>query len=633
VTEETLFANALEKADPAERAAFVRDACGADVELRRRMESLLAAHDRAGPFLKKSPVEPPPEPTKVFPAEDGSDDVDDLLGFLSPPTRPDSLGRIDQYEILELLGRGGFGTVFRAYDDVLQRVVAVKVLSPSMAATSPARKRFLREARSSAAVRHENVVQVHAVEEQPLPYLVMEFVPGETLQQRIDRTGPLDVREILRIGRQIAEGLAAAHATGLIHRDIKPSNVLIGGPDDRVKITDFGLARAADDASLTRSGVVAGTPMYMAPEQAKGDTLDHRADLFSLGSVLYVMATGRPPFRASNTFAVLKRVAEESPRPMREVIPEVPEWFCRIVEKLHAKKPDERFQTAGEVAEVLKDCESQITSPKGLKDYSKIPARRPATPNQTFRRFAFALWGVVVLFWVVNKFGEPTYLYAMNQASVEFRRAPGLMSVRVLKDGEPVGEWMDTNSRPSLTLPPGRYTLETNLAPGQEIEHWLVEKGSFSTARVVWPAGVHVVLTLERGQLATLTAKVIGIPSPEARAIAPFEDLVAATTKNRNRVRQSFEAGTVNKGTMIAAEIDLIEAQIKLAGAKRDRAAVVKGLEELVAQRTAERDFAAARHDAGRASVEERNRAEARKAEAEVRLAEAKSECRAGPKP
>ena len=173
--------------------------------------------------------------------------------FLAPPRRPDSLGRIGHYEVLEVLGQGGFGIVYRAFDEVLQRVVAVKVLAPSMAATSPARKRFLREARSSAQIQHENVVHIYAVEEQPLPFLVMEFIPGETLQQRLDRTGPLDVPEVLRIGRQIAEGLAAAHAKGLIHRDIKPANILIeSGPPVHVKITDFGLARAADDASISQ---------------------------------------------------------------------------------------------------------------------------------------------------------------------------------------------------------------------------------------------------------------------------------------------------------------------------------------------------------------------------------------------
>jgi serine/threonine protein kinase len=257
------------------------------------------------------------------------------------------------YEVLQILGRGGFGIVFRAFDEMLQRVVALKVMAPQLAATSPARKRFLREARSSAQVRHENVVQVYEVAEQPLPYLAMEFIPGETLQQKLDRTGPLDVPEVLRIGRQIAEGLTAAHATDLIHRDIKPGNVLLEGGHHKVKITDFGLARAADDASISQSGIIAGTPMYMAPEQAQGQTLDQRADLFSLGSVLYQMTSGRPPFRASSALSVLKRVAEDQPRAIREIIPETPQWLCDIIAKLHAKDPDDRYQSAREVADVL----------------------------------------------------------------------------------------------------------------------------------------------------------------------------------------------------------------------------------------------------------------------------------------
>jgi formylglycine-generating enzyme required for sulfatase activity len=280
--------------------------------------------------------------------------------------------------VLQVLGKGGFGIVFRAFDDVLQRVVALKVLAPVIAATSPARKRFLREARSSAQIRHENVVRVYAVEEQPLPYLAMEFIPGETLQQRLDRTGPLEASEIVRLGRQIAEGLAAAHATGLIHRDIKPGNVLIEDGHQRATITDFGLARAADDASLTQSGVLAGTPIYMSPEQAKGETLDHRTDLFSLGSVLYIMATGRPPFRASTTYAVLKRVVENDPRPIREVIPEMPQWLSDVIAKLHAKNPEDRFQSAREVADVFAECEAQLKANARLKDFPRILPSKPA---------------------------------------------------------------------------------------------------------------------------------------------------------------------------------------------------------------------------------------------------------------
>jgi uncharacterized membrane protein len=343
-----VFLAVLEKSTAAERAALLDDACAGDATLRHSVEALLWAHDQADPLLDLPAADHLDKESTV------RDGAPDLLGFLDPPSRPGAIGRIGHYEVHEILGRGGFSIVFRAVDDVLQRVVAIKVLAPHLAVTSPARKRFLREARAAAMIRHENVVQVHAVEEQPLPYLVMEFIPGETLQQRIDRTGPLEPVEVLHLGRQIADGRAAAHALGLVHRDIKPANILIEyGPKPRVKITDFGLARTADDASLTQSGIVSGTPMFMAPEQARGGSIDHRADLFSLGSVLYMMCSGRPPFRASSTLAVLKRVAEDTPRPLPEVIPEVPKSLCDLITRLHAKKPEDRCSSAREVAVLL----------------------------------------------------------------------------------------------------------------------------------------------------------------------------------------------------------------------------------------------------------------------------------------
>ncbi len=249
-----------------------------------------------------------------------------------------------------------------------------------LAASSPARKRFMREARASAAMRHENIVSVYAVEEKPLPYLVMEYIPGQTLQQYLKERGPLDLPMVLRLGQQIAEGLAAAHSQDLIHRDIKPGNILLEtSAHDRVKITDFGLARAADDASLTQSGMIAGTPMYMAPEQALGHKLDQRADLFSLGSVLYQMISGRPPFRANSTLAALKRVTEDTPRSIREIIPETPQWLCDIITKLHAKNPDERYQSAREIADVLANCESQLKAHSGIKDFTLIPRTKTQT--------------------------------------------------------------------------------------------------------------------------------------------------------------------------------------------------------------------------------------------------------------
>jgi len=394
MTEEQVFLAVLDLADPADRAAYLDRACGGDAEFRRQVEELLAAHFKPGDFLDQPVAEQlaagsaTPNNADTAPyanrkeaavaGEKKTDEETNELPFLQPSSRPDSLGRIGHYEVLQVLGKGGFGIVLRAFDEALRRVVALKVLAPAMAATSPARKRFLREARSSAQVRHDNVIDVHAVEEQPLPYLVMEFIPGETLQQRLDRTGPLDVPETLRVGLEVAEGLAAAHAQGLVHRDIKPGNILIeAGRHGRAKLTDFGLARAADDASISQSGIVAGTPMYMAPEQARGDALDHRADLFSLGSVLYTMLAGHPPFRANHALAVLVRVVEDTPRPLREIIPETPEWLCRIVEKLQAKDPAERFPSAREVADVLADCEQQVKAHGVLRDFSRIPGGKP----------------------------------------------------------------------------------------------------------------------------------------------------------------------------------------------------------------------------------------------------------------
>src|SRR5262245_25481364 len=219
------------------------------------------------------------------------------LDFLDPPDQPGHLGRLGPYQVMEVRGRGGMGVVLKAFEPALHRVVAIKVLAPQLAASATARQRFVREAQAAAAVRDDHVVAIHAVgEAKGLPYLVMEYVEGPSLQERLDGGKPLPLPEVLRIGAQVAAGLAAAHALGLVHRDVTPANILLD-QSGRAKLTDFGLARAAADIRLTQSGVVAGTPQYMAPEQGRGEPVDPRADLFSLGSVLYAMCTGGPPFR------------------------------------------------------------------------------------------------------------------------------------------------------------------------------------------------------------------------------------------------------------------------------------------------------------------------------------------------
>jgi serine/threonine-protein kinase len=306
---------------------------------------------------------------------------DDSLAFLTPSVRPGFLGRLGPYEIQAVIGKGGFGIVLKAFDERLHRVVAIKVLSPAFATNGAARKRFIREARAAAAVKNEHVVGIHDVQgDGQTPYLVMEYIEGVSLQDKLDKAGTVGVKEILRIGMQIAEGLAAAHKQGLVHRDIKPANILLENGVERVKITDFGLARAVDDASVTQSGTVAGTPMYMSPEQAEGLAVDHRSDLFSLGTVLYAMCTGHPPFRASGTHAVLKRVIDASPRPIRETNSEIPDWLEAIVANLHAKKPEDRLQTAKEVAEQLGQHLAHLQQPASASAPASlmVPVKAPA---------------------------------------------------------------------------------------------------------------------------------------------------------------------------------------------------------------------------------------------------------------
>ncbi|MGO9111019.1 MAG: serine/threonine-protein kinase [Thermoguttaceae bacterium] len=373
--EQSIFLAALEKSTTAERIAWLDQACGADTALRRRIETLLSRHDDAGSFLERPPAElktaettdatgGPNEAPRIAPRlATVLDQQDLLLDFLTPSTQSACLGTIGQYEVQSILGRGGMGLVLKALDTKLHRAVAIKVLAQELAANATAKQRFLREARAAAAVTHPHVVTIHAVDEGRVPFLVMELIDAKTLQEKIDTVGILGLKETLRIGSQIAEGLAAAHKQGLIHRDIKPANILLENGVERVKITDFGLARAADDLSMTRTGEVAGTPQYMSPEQALGEHVDFRSDLFSLGSVLYAMCTGRPPFRGESAIAVIRRVIDDPPQSIREVNSEIPEWLCKFINKLLAKNPADRFQSATEVASILEQRLARLQHP------------------------------------------------------------------------------------------------------------------------------------------------------------------------------------------------------------------------------------------------------------------------------
>ena len=337
--------------------------------------------------------------------------------YLAPTDDPRMLGRVGPYEIVGVVGSGGNGMVLKGFDGALNRYVAIKLLSPRLADSGAARRRFSREAQAAAAVVHDNVMAIHAVADTAgLPYLVMPYVRGPSLEKRLHSAGPLAVEEILRVGMQVATGLAAAHAQGLIHRDIKPANIMLEEGTERVKITDFGLARAADDASLTRSGVIAGTPQYMSPEQARGEPVDHRTDLFSLGCLLYAACTGRSPFRADTAYGVLRKICESEPRAVREINPAVPDWLVRIIDRLLAKDPAQRYASAGEVAALLEQCLAHVQQPAtvALPDELIEPTRGRsprAWLSQIGRRGALVAAAIVVLavaIFATQRSGRPT---------------------------------------------------------------------------------------------------------------------------------------------------------------------------------------------------------------------------------
>lgn len=297
---------------------------------------------------------------------------------LLKPSVASDLGTLGPYVIRGVIGQGGMGVVLQGWDEELNRPLAIKLLAPHLASSGPARQRFLREARAAAAVVHPNVVPIYSVTaDSAVPYLVMPLIGGGNLQQRIDRDGPLELEDCLRIGLQIAEGLSAAHRQGLIHRDIKPANILLEEGGHRVLISDFGLARALDDVSMTLSGMIAGTPPYMSPEQARGESIKCLSDLFSLGSVMYAMATGRPPYRGESPLAVLRQIGEQKPTSVCEINERMPAWYGRLIELLMKSEAEDRPESADAVAELIRGCLSHVRD--GRSDSLPKPLQpRPA---------------------------------------------------------------------------------------------------------------------------------------------------------------------------------------------------------------------------------------------------------------
>jgi serine/threonine-protein kinase len=282
------------------------------------------------------------------------------------------IGILDTYPIVRVVGAGGMGIVFEGWDRELHRPVAIKAMHLHLAAIGIARQRFVREARCAASIVHTNVVAIHRINaEHTPPYFVMPLIAGESLQERLDRVGSIPVDQALRITAQVASGLSAAEKQGLIHRDVKPANILVEHGTDRALLTDFGLVRALDEATITHSSALAGTPQYMSPEQASGNSLDPRTDLYSLGAVLYAMLTGRPPFTESNPLALVKKIAESMPQPVTHFEPSIPRPVGLLVEWLMEKDVKKRAPNAAEVASVAMEIHANLLDPTKFA----LPAR------------------------------------------------------------------------------------------------------------------------------------------------------------------------------------------------------------------------------------------------------------------
>jgi len=360
-----LYHLALER-QGSERAAFLETACKGDDALRREVESLLASDDQAQSFLAESAMDVAAK---------------ELAQFPEPSRVGEHLG---SYELLAPLGAGGMGEVYRARDVRLGRIVAIKILAPTVAHDAEFRRRFAREARTISQLSHPHICALYDIGQQPpsagrgpvVDYLVLEYLEGETLAERLAR-GPLPLPTALQVAIQIASALDTAHRAGVVHRDLKPGNVfLVRSASNTVtaKLLDFGVAKTpaastgeATGTDLTATGMILGTVQYMAPEQLEGREADTRSDIFSFGAALYEMLTGRKAFEGGSRAGVMAAILERDPVPIATLQPEIPPLLTRIVDTCLAKNPDDRCQTMRDLAHELtwvRDGDAARTSPR-----------------------------------------------------------------------------------------------------------------------------------------------------------------------------------------------------------------------------------------------------------------------------
>ncbi len=418
--------------DAVDRTAYLDEACRGDPDLRREVESLLAAFAAHGSDVRhvlgqlllapQAGVETPPLDSKLDPYR--------LTGQT-----------ISHYQVLEKLGGGGMGVVYKALDEKLDRTVALKFLPPHLSMDAESKARFIHEAKAASALDHANICTIYDIDEteQGQLFIAMAFYQGETLKAKIARR-PFPLEEALAYAIQVADGLSRAHDAGIVHRDVKPANVMITDRG-RVKIVDFGLAKVAGQTQLTQAGTTLGTVAYMSPEQARGEVVDARTDIWSLGVVLYEMVTGQTPFRGDYQEAVLYAIQHEEPEPLTGLRTGVPPALEHVVMKCLAKDPAQRYQHVDEVPVDLRALE---TTP-GTVSRVAVSSTRVSNPSWQARWKQVLPWGLAALMALVAT-------WALMQPTPETPRAPTHLAIPIPPDQQVSSSWNTLVLSPDGTL-------------------------------------------------------------------------------------------------------------------------------------------------------------------------------------